>query len=89
MINKEILISRMEHCIGFDRRKPYTRHGRKFFKPYRNYYATREDELMEEAVKEGLLYKRKSKNYMYYSVTDKGREWLGNEIGVVIYEEEE
>lgn len=35
---KEIAL--MEHCIGLDCKKPYTRHGKKFYRPYRNRYAT-------------------------------------------------
>lgn len=30
----------MSHCVGLDYKKPYERHGKKFYKPYRNYYAT-------------------------------------------------
>jgi len=29
-----------KHCIGLDRKNPYIRHGKKFYRPYRNYYAT-------------------------------------------------
>lgn len=27
-----------KHCVGLDRKNPYTRHGKKWYKPYRNYY---------------------------------------------------
>lgn len=27
-----------QHCIGLDHKKPYKRHGRYFYRPYRNYY---------------------------------------------------
>lgn len=37
-------IALMEHCIGLDRKKPYTRHGKQFYKPYRNYYYTTADD---------------------------------------------
>lgn len=33
-------MKQMSHCIGLDHKNPYKRHGRKFYKPYRNYYAT-------------------------------------------------
>ena len=33
-------IKAMKHCIGLDQKKPYTRHGKLFYKPWRNYYAT-------------------------------------------------
>lgn len=31
-------IDQMKHCIGLHRRKPYRRHGKLFYKPYRNYF---------------------------------------------------
>lgn len=31
-------IALMRHAIGLDYQKPYTRHGKKFYKPYRNYF---------------------------------------------------
>lgn len=33
----EIKIKLAKHCIGLDRKKPYKRHRRYFYKPYRNY----------------------------------------------------
>lgn len=36
--NKEICA--MKHCVCLYYKKPYIRHGKKFYKPYRNYYAT-------------------------------------------------
>ena len=37
-------ISLATHAIGLDHKKPYKRHGRYFYRPYRNYYdASRED----------------------------------------------
>lgn len=29
-----------KHCIGLDYKKPYIRHEKQFYKPYRNYYCT-------------------------------------------------
>lgn len=31
-------VRKMEHCVGFDRKKIYRRGGMAYFKPYRNYY---------------------------------------------------
>ena len=33
-----IEVSKMEHCVGFDRKKIYLRGKMAYFKPYRNYY---------------------------------------------------
>ena len=35
--NKKVLAF-AQHCIGLDHKKPYKRHGRYFYRPYRNYY---------------------------------------------------
>ena len=82
--HEDVLISRMKHALGFGKRRPYTRHGRRFFKPYRNYYACYEDDLMEEAVQNGLLIKEKGDSLIYYYVSEKGRQWLGDKIGITI-----
>lgn len=42
-LNQNRYIELAKHCIGLDRKKPYTRHSRKFYRPYRNYYYTKED----------------------------------------------
>lgn len=34
-------IKAMVHCIGLDQKNPYKRHGKLFYRPYRNYFATR------------------------------------------------
>lgn len=39
-ISDDNLIDLMKHAIGLDYKKPYTRHGKKFYKPYRNYFNT-------------------------------------------------
>lgn len=36
----EKYIELAKHCIGLDSKKPYTRHGKKFYRPYRNFFAT-------------------------------------------------
>lgn len=33
-----IYITLAKHCIGLDHNKPYKRHGRYFYRPYRNHY---------------------------------------------------
>ena len=37
---QNILIDYASHAIGLDYKRPYIRHGKKFYKPYRNYYDT-------------------------------------------------
>lgn len=80
----------MEHCIGLDHKKPYKRHGKLFYRPYRNYFSTREDIVWQALTDKGYanMYS-KSGDIGCYEVTDKGREWLGCLIGVKIYPEDD
>lgn len=69
------------HCIGLDHRKPYKRHGRYFYRPYRNYYAAG-GEYTEEGEKN-------SHGGRIYWLTREGMVWLGEKLGVKIWDEEE
>ena len=52
----EAAVKNMEHCIGYDPKRVYWRHGAKFFKPYRNrFYAGGADlEVWDELKKKGF-----------------------------------
>ena len=39
MENENRYIDLAKHCIGLDRKKPYIRNGKKFYRPYRNFFA--------------------------------------------------
>lgn len=85
-----------KHCIGLGKRKPYMRHGRRYYKPYRNYFASagigKDYEKCEMLVAAGYAERSGTKNqhggYTYF-LTRAGLNWLGNEIGVLIYDEED
>lgn len=79
------------HCIGLDRGKTYTRHGRKYYRPYRNYFMTgREHENWDKMVLEGYAQRDPEQNqhggYTYH-LTREGCDWLGNKLGVCILDE--
>ena len=81
-----------EHCIGLSRKRPYTRHGRKFYRPYRNFYATGADQqTWDELVEAGFASRGEGNQHggYTYSLTRKGLDWLGGELGIKIYDEEE
>lgn len=75
-----------KHMIGLDCESPYHRHGKAFYKPYRNYYcdiATGNsllDRLPNDIVKSWL----KSEKTTWYSLTDDGLRWLGRQLNIVI-----
>lgn len=82
---KEPFISDAMHCIGMDYKKPYTRHGRKFYKPYRNYFATHSSDKVWSILKT-IGYAEEYTTELF-RLTDAGFNWLSNCIGVVIKNE--
>lgn len=81
------------HAIGLDQKKPYKRHGRYFYKPYRNYYdaSYKSYEIWDLLVADGYAEVGKKNKYggRTYYLTRKGLDWLGEELGIVIYDEED
>lgn len=89
-MDTDVLIDLAKHCIGLDYKKPYTRHDKKFYKPYRNYYAT--------VISNGAWMRLKKMGYAAHSQADKcghctflltrkGLDWLGQELAMTIYDE--
>lgn len=83
------------HAIGLDRKRPYMRHGKTFYRPYRNYFDTNAKDPVYTAWMELYDY-----GYAGYSLppttcglrfwlTRKGLDWLGETLGITIYDEEE
>lgn len=79
-----------KHCIGLDRKKPYIRHGKKFYRPYRNYFVTGRDcgdwEMMESS---GYAERGGQNQHGGYTfcLTRAGLDWLGEQLGMHIYDE--
>ena len=84
-------IGLMKHCIGLDRKRPYTRHGKKFYRPYRNYYSTGKSQAGWEELTQAGYAERGERNshggYLYW-LTRAGLDYLGEKIGVKIWDEE-
>ncbi len=83
------------HTIGLDYRRPYTRNGRKFYKPYRNYFTTgKKSGLFRPLVEAGYMTESSMHHtpddteHYNYSLTRAGLDWLGEQIGVKIHDEE-
>ena len=57
-------IDQAKHCIGLDRKKPYIRHGKKFYRPYRNYFATGRNYEVWEAMEFAGYAKRGNRTSM-------------------------
>ena len=78
-----------KHMIGFDHSKPYKRHGKLFYKPYRNYFeAPPKGEPILEKLPTFIIQKETRVKGVWYTLTKQGIEWLGRQINVTIKEED-
>lgn len=81
------------HAIGLDHKEPYKRHGRYFYKPYRNYYDASEEnsKVWDSMVADGFAKAGKKDRHggRMYWLTRKGLDWLGEQLGIVIHNEDE
>ena len=85
---------RVLHTIGLvdgcsSRHKPYTRHGKKFYRPWRNYFSTNApDAEWESLCKEGYAdHGSVDRRGVTYWLTPAGFAWIGQQIGVTILPE--
>ena len=88
-----IYINYASHAIGLDHKKPYKRHGKLFYRPYRNYYdaSPKACEIWETMVNAGYEEARRKNRHggRMYWLTRNGLDWLGEKLGIKIYDEEE
>lgn len=81
------------HAIGLGHKKAYRRNGRLFYKPYRNYYAAgkKDCEIWDLMVGEGYAEAGKENQHggRIYWLTRKGLDWLGEQLGIHIHDEED
>ena len=88
-------VDRAMHCIGLDYKKPYIRHGKAFYRPYRNYYSTNlNDPIWSEMyrrgfARHGVAKKRGGNLICTYYLTRDGLDWLEKALQITIYDEEE
>lgn len=83
------------HTIGLNSghvgRRLYTRHGKKYYKPFRNYFYGNDADL-DGLVDAGYMECREEishgKKIKTYWLTRIGLDWVGEQIGVHIYNEE-
>lgn len=87
-LSMEKAIDHASHMVGLDNAKPYKRHGKLFYKPYRNYWDGFDAELdyMSHDVF-GLVKKCDHDGAPYYVLTRCGLDWLGRRLNITIYDE--
>lgn len=86
------------HAIGLDHKRPYIRHGKAFYRPYRNRFSTH-DKSHDYKVWQGLCehgYAESSPgrtsgnhNHVNFWLTRAGLDWLGETLGITIHDEED
>jgi len=80
----------MKHFIGLDYKTPYMRNGKRFYRPYRNYYSSGEHcdglNLLLELERDGFATRRSNKEYCFW-LTIAGLDWLGKTLNITIYDD--
>lgn len=89
-ITYSTLRQKVKHVIGLDYKKPYTRHGKKFYRPHRNRWCGQDDDL-DELVRAGLMETGgiNLDEECCYCFNRKGLDWLGNQLGIHIHGRED
>ena len=84
------------HTIGLNSghvgRRLYTRHGKRYYKPFRNYFSGNDGDL-DKLVEHGYMDMESSKvqgktDYRTYWFNRKGLDWMGEQLGIHIYNPE-
>lgn len=81
------------HTIGLNHKKPYYRHGKLWYRPYRNYFGAHQNsdrDVWDTMIQSGYVcdYKHGT-GLVRYSLTRKGLDWLGGVLHVTIHDEED
>lgn len=74
-----------KHMVGLDYKRPYHRHGKAFYRAYRNYYADAPEgnRLLDKLPKDLLAVHRNDRGATYH-LTKTGLEWLGRQLHITI-----
>lgn len=80
------LIEICKHAIGLDYQKPYHRHGKAFYKPYRNFFCTSKDDVIWNKLYAAGIAERSEERKVcaVFYLTRTGIEWLGRQIKITI-----
>lgn len=79
------LLEICKHMVGLDYASPYHRHGKAFYKPYRNYYeAPPFGNKLLDRLPSFVIKRTDGKLSIWYELTDEGLSWLGRQLKIVI-----
>ena len=83
------------HTIGLNSghvgRRLYTRHGNRYYKPYRNYFCGQDsdlDKLVAAGYMECITEQKHGEKVKTYWFNREGLNWLGQQIESIIHDEE-
>lgn len=86
-VTVEEIVETCKHMVGLDYHKPYHRHGRAFYRPYRNYFCSGPAGYQPlDALLDDLVCSERKENYVWYSLTRTGLDWLGRRLNITIYD---
>lgn len=81
----ERVIEICKHMVGLDYKSPYHRHGKAFYKPYRNYYeAPKIGNRLLDKLPEFVIKRTDGNLSIWYELTDEGLGWLCRQLKIVI-----
>ena len=74
-----------KHMVGLDYERPYHRHGKAFYRAYRNYYGdVPEGNRLLDKLPECLFTVHRDERGATYYLTKTGLEWLGRQLHITI-----
>lgn len=77
-----------KHAVGLDSHNPYHRHGKAFYRPYRNFFASNfPGNRLLNKLPHLIITKSQGEKYVYHKLTAGGLKWLGRQLHVTIKEE--
>jgi hypothetical protein len=79
------------HMIGLNYKRPYIRHGRRYYKPYRDYFYSAlsgpDYETLRKMEKKGYVVSGKPREKgIYFWMTREGLDWLGEKLRIQIHD---
>ena len=81
----ERLLEICKHMVGLDYTRPYHRHGKAFYRPFRNYYAdTLSGNRILDKLPRDVVRKEIGRVSTQYALTNYGLSWLGRKLNVTI-----
>lgn len=81
----KIAVNYCKHMVGLDYERPYQRHGKLFYKPYRNHWeAPANGNKILDKLPRFLVTREADEMGVLYALTVDGLKWLGRQLKITI-----